>query len=66
MFTVWRVRWTLRTRLPFVVAALALLATLWAGPVMTWVLLLVAIAFILDGATLLWSRSGTSMGQHRQ
>ena len=59
-------RWTLRTRLPFVVAAIALLATNWAGPVMTWVLLLIAVGFILDGATLLWSRSGTSMDQHRQ
>jgi hypothetical protein len=61
-----RVRGTLRTRLPFVVAGLALLATVWAGPVMTWVLLLIAVGFILDGATLMWSRSGTSMGQHRQ
>jgi hypothetical protein len=60
------VRGTLRTRLPFVVAGLALLATVWAGPVMTWVLLLIAVGFILDGATLMWSRSGTSMGQHRQ
>jgi hypothetical protein len=60
------VRGNLRTRLPFVVAALALLAMQWAGTVMTWILLFVAIGFILDGATLLWSRSGTSMGQHRQ
>jgi hypothetical protein len=60
------VRGNLRTLLPFVVAALALLAMQWAGPVLTWVLLFVAIGFILDGATLLWSRSGTSMDQHRQ
>jgi hypothetical protein len=57
---------TLRTRLPFVVAALALLATAWAGPVVTWLLLLVAVGFILDGVTLMWSRSGTSMEHHRQ
>ncbi len=61
-----RVRGTLRTRLPFVVAGLALLATVWAGPVMTWVLLFVTMGCLLDGVTLLWSRSGTSMGQHRQ
>jgi hypothetical protein len=60
------VRGNLRTRLPFVIAALALLATIWAGPILTWVLLFVAMGFILDGATLLWSRSGTSMGSHRQ
>ena len=61
-----RVRGTLRTWLPFVIAALALAGTQLAGPVLTWVLLFVAMAFLLDGITLLWSRSGTSMGQHRQ
>jgi ABC-type transport system involved in cytochrome bd biosynthesis fused ATPase/permease subunit len=57
---------TLRVWLPFVVAALLMAATAFAGTVLTWVLMLAAIGFILDGATLLWSRSGTSMGQHRQ
>jgi hypothetical protein len=60
------VRGTLRTWLPFVIAGLALLGTQLAGPVLTWVLLFVAMAFLLDGITLLWSRSGTSMGGHRQ
>jgi hypothetical protein len=60
------VRGTLRTWLPFVIAFAALLGTQWAGPVLTWVLLFVAMAFLLDGITLLWSRSGTSMGSHRQ
>jgi hypothetical protein len=60
------VRGTLRTWLPFVIAALALAGTRLAGPVLTWVLLFVAMAFLLDGITLLWSRSGTSMGGHRQ
>jgi hypothetical protein len=60
------VRGRLRTWLPFVIAACALLATNWAGPVLSWVLLFVAMGFLLDGITLLWSRSGTSMGGHRQ
>jgi hypothetical protein len=60
------VRATLRTWLPFVLAALALAGTQLAGPVLTWVLLFAAMAFLLDGITLLWSRSGTSMGGHRQ
>ncbi len=59
-------RESLRTWLPFVIAALALAGTQFAGPVLTWVLLFVAMAFLLDGITLLWSRSGTSMGGHRQ
>jgi hypothetical protein len=60
------VRGTLRTWLPFVIAALALVGTRFAGPVLTWVLLFVVMASLLDGITLLWSRSGTSMGGHRQ
>ena len=59
-------RGALRTWLPFVIAALALAGTRFAGPVLTWVLLFVAMAFLVDGITLLWSRSGTSMGSHRQ
>ena len=61
-----RVRGALRTWLPFVIAALALAGTQLAGPVLTWVLLFVAAASVLDGVTLLWSRTGTSMGGHRQ
>jgi hypothetical protein len=55
----------LRIWLPFVAAALCLAATQWAGAVVTWVLLLVAIGLLVDGATLLFSRSG-SLTQHRQ
>ena len=47
-------------------AAIALLvAALWAGTIMIWVLMLVAMVLILDGVTLLWSRSG-GMSSHRQ
>ena len=54
-----------RVWLPFAVAALCLVAATWAGPILTWILLIAAIGFILDGATLLWSRSG-GLTQHRQ
>jgi hypothetical protein len=47
-------------------AAVALLvAALWAGTLMIWILMLVAMALIIDGVTLLWSRSG-GMSQYRQ
>ena len=47
-------------------AAIALIvAALWAGTLMIWVLMIVAMALIFDGVTLLWSRSG-GMGDHRQ
>ena len=51
--------------LPFVMAALALLGTRWTGPVLTMVLMIAALGLIVDGATLLWSRSG-GMAHHRQ
>jgi hypothetical protein len=60
------VRGSIRTWLPFVIAALALAGTQLAGPILTWVLLFVVMVSLLDGVTLLWSRSGTSMGGHRQ
>jgi len=55
----------LRIWLPFAGAVLCLVATTWSGPILTWVLLLAAVGLILDGATLLWSRSG-GLTQHRQ
>jgi hypothetical protein len=46
--------------------AIALLvAALWAGTMMIWILLLVAMILIVDGLTLLWSRSG-GMSDYRQ
>jgi len=59
------VRATWRIWLPFVAAALCLAGTRWAGAVVTWVLLLVAMGLLVDGATLLFARSGT-LTQHRQ
>ncbi len=56
---------TKRLWLPFVVAALCLVATAWTGPILTWVMLFAAFGLIIDGATLLWSRAGGA-SQHRQ
>jgi hypothetical protein len=56
----------LRVWLPFVAAALALLATRWTGAVLTVILMIAALGLVLDGATLLWSRSGSGLTQNRQ
>jgi hypothetical protein len=56
----------LRPVLSLAGAAIALLvASLWAGTLMIWILMLVAMVLIIDGVTLLWSRSG-GMSQYRQ
>ncbi len=62
MATVWA---TKRLWSPFVIAALCLLVATFCGPVLTMVLMISALGFVLDGATLLWSRSG-GMAGHRQ
>jgi hypothetical protein len=52
--------------LSLVGGAIALLvAALWAGTLMIWILMLVAMVLILDGVTLLWSKSG-GMSGYRQ
>jgi hypothetical protein len=56
---------TRRLWIPFVLAALCLLATRWTGPVLTLTCMIAAFGFVIDGATLLWSRSG-GMAGHRQ
>jgi hypothetical protein len=58
-------RANLRVWLPFAAAAACLAAAAWAGPVLTWVLLLAAIGLLFDGVTLLWSRGG-GLNQNRQ
>ena len=40
-------------------------AYLWAGTIMIWVLMLVAMVLIVDGLTLLWTRGG-GWHDHRQ
>ena len=56
----------LHVALSFTGAVIALVvAALWASTILVWVLMLVAMALIFDGVTLLWSRSG-GMSDHRQ
>ena len=56
----------LHATLSLVGAAIALtVAALWAGTVLIWILMLVAMVLIVDGVTLLWSKSG-GMSGHRQ
>ena len=59
-------RTNLRLWLPFAAAAACLALTFLCGPVLTIVLMIVALGLVIDGATLLWSRSGGGMSQHRQ
>jgi hypothetical protein len=54
-----------RVWLPFAVAALCLTAATWTGPVLSWLLVMASFGFCLDGATLMWSRSG-GLSDHRQ
>lgn len=54
-----------RVWIPFLLAAICLVATEWAGSILTWVLLLSAFGLVLDGATSWWARSG-GLTQHRQ
>jgi hypothetical protein len=59
------VRSTWRIWLPIAAGLLCLLATNWAGSVVSWLLLFAGGALVLDGLTLLWSRS-SSLSEHRQ
>jgi hypothetical protein len=59
------VKATWRIWLPIAAGMLCLLATNWAGAIVTWVLLFAGIALLFDGLSLLWSRS-SSLGEHRQ
>ena len=62
MTAVWATR---RLWIPFVLALAFLIAAQFTGPVLTIVFMIAGFGFVLDGATLLWSRSGGMMG-HRQ
>ena len=54
-----------RIWIPFALAAACLVAATWAGPVLTWVLLLSALGLALDGATKWFSGTG-HLEDHRQ
>jgi hypothetical protein len=59
------VKATRRIWIPFALAALCLLGATWAGSVLTWVLLLAALGFVVDGATKWFSGTG-HLEDHRQ
>jgi hypothetical protein len=54
-----------RIWIPFGLAALCLVAAMWAGSVLTWVLLLAALALVFDGATKWFAGTG-HLEDHRQ
>jgi hypothetical protein len=58
----------LRCRLPIVAGVLLLLGTLWAGTILTWLMLMLAFGLILDGVTKWWERAGGTgnLSSHRQ
>jgi hypothetical protein len=55
----------LRVGVPFVLAAACLIVAGWTSAAVTAVLLVVAFALVLDGATLVFSKSGR-LGEYRQ
>ena len=55
----------MRVGAPFVLGSICLVVAGWTGPVLTWILLIAAFGFMLDGATLLFSRGG-GLSDHRQ
>ncbi len=54
-----------RILLPFVLAALCLVATTWTGPTATVILLIAALCLSIEGGTKWFSRTG-GMSGHRQ
>jgi hypothetical protein len=65
MREVWR---TWRFRVSLLAGSLCLLATLFVGTILTWILLLVAFGLLLDGITGMWERAGGvgNLTTHRQ
>jgi len=55
-----------RTWLPVMAAVLCLTAASWTGPLLSWVLVMASFGLCLDGLTLMWSRTGGSLTEHRQ
>jgi hypothetical protein len=53
---------------PLAAGFLCLIAAFFAGPVVTWLLTLLAFGLILDGATAMWERAGGTgnLSNHRQ
>jgi hypothetical protein len=51
---------TARYWLPLLAGLLCLIATLFVGPILVWLLLILAFGFILDGLTAMWERAGST------
>ena len=61
-------RGSLRYWLPLAAGIALAFATLFVGPVLTWLLLIAAFGLILDGVTAMWERAGGTgnLTTHRQ
>ena len=67
----WRVRaaiGTARYWAPLVASFICLIAALFAGAIVAWLLLILAFGLLLDGATAMWERAGSTgnLSTHRQ
>ena len=53
---------------PLLVGTMCLVATMFVGPILTWVLTIAAFGFVLDGVTVMWERAGGTgnLTTHRQ
>ena len=53
---------------PLFAGFMCLVASLFVGPIVAWLLLILAFGLILDGATAMWERAGSTGGltTHRQ
>jgi hypothetical protein len=58
----------LRCGIPIAAGVVLMFLSLFAGAVLTWVMLTAAFGLLLDGATIAWERSGATGGlsDHRQ
>jgi hypothetical protein len=54
------VKGTGRYWLPLLGSAVCLIASLFVGPVLVWLLLILAFGLILDGVTAMWERAGST------
>jgi hypothetical protein len=63
-----RVRETARYLIPLVAGFLCLVGAVFFSAVVAWILIMVAFCLLLDGATVLWERAGSTgnLTTHRQ
>jgi hypothetical protein len=63
-----RVRATARYWIPLVAGMLCLIAAVFFSAIVGWILIMVAFGLLLDGATAMWERAGSTgnLTTHRQ